>query len=525
MYRQSCILLIAVMVFAVAPLSAGRATDNEFEGTLKAGYVYIGDEGNRGVQQPTYNLYEGVSLSLEDFSYRYDFGTRLFADVRNITLNSRQVVAGVSQPGFAGVTLRHNQYRRIYSFEGDRFTRRRQTTTQAWVRPISHVRIFGGYGETNKNGRSLDYFDPLRPAPSHRFRYDHRYFNAGAQLTYGRSVAGVEIRQSRYLDEDESLNDRDTERIRVTVRTPVPRWDFVVVNGGFQRFVNRLPNRADTLLANTGWGGVQVYYGDGFQARYSFLFDRARRHGDLTATDNVVHAIDVGRTWQRRGGLTIGYRYRVNDDYFDETETNGVLFSGWIQVIPDLMLRAAYGAESRDVPEGHTLTGDADVTKAWAQARYRYRYGWLRLKVANRETDNEDIGSSAGFLQVSSDVTFALAQYGDVDASYALLDGEYQNTGGRFEFVEHIVTANVLTAPYKGGQVGVGGTYARSLKDLDVESFLVRLIGKYALPQSYRLEVVYSAFNFDDFDDPGPMYTRYYTSNVVEVYLSRSLGK
>ena len=38
--------------------------------------------------------------------------------------------------------------------------------------------------------------------------------------------------------------------------------------------------------------------------------------------------------------------------------------------------------------------------------------------------------------------------------------------------------------------------------DLDVESFSVRLSGRYALTPQFGLEVIYSAYNFDNFDDP-----------------------
>jgi hypothetical protein len=56
---------------------------------------------------------------------------------------------------------------------------------------------------------------------------------------------------------------------------------------------------------------------------------------------------------------------------------------------------------------------------------------------------------------------------------------------------------------------------------LDVESFSVRLTGVYSFMTDYELEVAYSAHNFDDLADPSPVYSRYYTANVVQVSLSR----
>jgi hypothetical protein len=70
-------------------------------------------------------------------------------------------------------------------------------------------------------------------------------------------------------------------------------------------------------------------------------------------------------------------------------------------------------------------------------------------------------------------------------------------------------------------QLGVGGTYVRSRQDVDVESFSVRFSANYMIQKIYKFEVTYAAHNFDDFNDPSPIYSRYYTANVVEVSLSR----
>ncbi len=495
----------------------------EYDGVVKVGYVYIDDEGNRGVQQPTYNLYEGAALSLERFSYRFDDGTRLYGNLKNLTLNNRNLIFGAAKSGLYGLTIRNNQYRRTYSLDGVSFTRRRQTEGQAWVQPHEHFRLFGGYGRTDKRGRIVELFEPIGVSGIGGVDYAHQHFNVGVKFKYRRTYARMEYRGSNYTDDTNEINDRTTRRFRLIAATPLPKYNQFLLNGGFQRFENELANRHDTLFANTVWAGVRYFYGDGYDLNYSYIFDRSRRTGDLTATDNITHAVYAGKTWRRRGGVTVGYRHRINDDIRDEVTTNGYFFSGWVKVTPELTVKAGHGSETKEVQEGRTLTGDEDFARYWSSAQYEFKHGSIRAKITDKRTENDNIGSTVGFTSVGSDVSLSIREYGQLQASYAFNNGEYKNSAGRFEFKEHLVAGDVLSVAYYNVQAGFGGTYMRTKRDLDIESFLVRLTGIYSFSQSYKVEIVYSAFNFDDFNDISPVYSRYYTTNIVEIGLSKQL--
>ncbi|HWR84137.1 MAG TPA: hypothetical protein VN285_12620 [Candidatus Deferrimicrobium sp.] len=510
-------VLLLTVVLGAQVMSAGH------EGTVKVGYVYIDHQGNKGVQQPTYNLYEGAALSLERFSYRFDDGTRINANLKNLTLNNRNLTAGMTKSGLYGVSFRNNQYRRTYSFGGDSFTRRSQTEGQAWIQPHRYVRLFGGYGLTDKHGRAIELFEPAGSVNVNSVDYTQEYFNIGANLKYRRSYATVEYRGSDYDNEIDTIDDRTSKRFRVTAVTPLPQYDRLLLNGGFQRFENEIKNRQDSLVANTVWGGLRFFYGDGYNLDYSFMFDRSRRTGDLSATDNVTHAVYAGKTWRSRGGITVGYRYQVNDDVRDEVTANGYMASAWVNIIPDLTVKAGAGAENKEVQQGSILTGDRDLTRIWGSVRYKTKNGSIRVQAADKRTENEEIGSTADFTRVASDVSLSVETYGQLQASYAFHNGNYENTGGAFRFREHIISGDLLSTKYEHTQVGVGGTYMRSQRDLDVESFQVKLTGMYSFSQGYKLAVVYSVFNFDDFDDPSPLYSRYCTANVVEISLSIEL--
>lgn len=497
-------------------LLAGMAVAGDFRGDAKVGYVYLDQEGNQAMNQPTYNLYEGGVLSLENFRYTWDNGLRLFGDFDNVTMNNRNMVLGLQKSGHGGATFRHNKYRRVYSFDGERYTRREQTSGQLWVHPMKHVKVFGGYGLTRKAGQMLDLLDP---ESINEVDYSQSYYNAGAEFTYNRSRLEVEYRGSSYGDDIDELRDRDTRRLRASAVTPVPRYENLLLNAGFQNYQGTMVNRDDTLTANTAWLGARWFYGDGYTVRYSFVIDRARRTGDVVATDNVVNAIYAGKTWRQQGGVQVGYRYRVNDDVFDEINDNGYVFSGWINATPMLQFRAGFGSETSEVQEGSTLTGDQDRTRFWGQARYRCSYGTLRLKGESRKTENDDIGTSADFVRFGTDLAATVEKYGSLVASYSYSDGEYENTDGTFTLRQHVFNGDVYSIEYMKAQIGFGGTYVRSQQDLDIESFSVRMSAMYEFMPKNKIEVIYSAHNFDDFSDVVGTYTEYYTANVVEVNL------
>ncbi|HUV29605.1 MAG TPA: hypothetical protein VMY05_00750 [Acidobacteriota bacterium] len=513
---------LTVVLAIVAGLGAAAA-GSEYGGNVRVGFVLVDDEGNRGVNQPTYNLYEGLSLSLEKFRYQFDNGTRVFGTLKNLTLNNRNLYAGISRPGVYGVTVRNDQYRRTYSFEGDRFTRRRRGGAAFWVEPHRYVRLFGGIDRICRKGDLVELAAASGVPAARGIDYVQTQFNAGFRFRQGRRMAQFEYRGSDFNDDTNATNDRLSKRLRVTAAAPVPSYENVLLNVGFQHYRKEITERQDTLTANTIWGGARFYYGEGYSLRYSFAFDRARRTGDLSATDNISHAVYAGKVWPRQGGFSAGYRVAVNDDVRDEISTNGYSFSGWYNVLPELTVKAGYGAQSRNVEEGRTLTGDEDFSRYRGSLRYRFEYGTAQVQVENRKTQNDDIGSSAGFIRAASQLTLVWSRYGQLQAAYMYYDGECENAGGKFSFSEHVIDGEVLSTWYRHLQGGIGGTYLRSRQDLDVESYSVRFTARFTFAGDHKLEVIYSAFNFDDLADPSPVYTQYYTANVVEVNLIKEL--
>lgn len=512
-----------ITLFALLVLTCSAFADLPVKGEIALGYTYLDEEGNLAVNRGTRNLYEGVALSLNDFRYYLGHELRLFANLRNVTLDNRNLVAGISRPGHGALTIRHQQYRRIYDFDGDFATDRRNTSGNLWWRPIKQIKLFGGYGITDRSGDLVSLLDTLAADPTRPIDYQHTFTHAGVSVYHQRRNLTAQVRLSDYEDDTQSDRDRNTRRWRLSGASPLPRWDFVILNAGFQRYTAVHEDRDDSLIANTVWGGVRAYPGQGYNVRYSFVFDRSRRTGDLSATDNIINVITGGRTWRNRVGFEAGYHYEMTDDVLDERTGEGVTLSAWYRPIDRLTIRAGYGTDHDDFKNDHSLTGRRERDRHQASARYRIPAGSIRLAYRSKLTEYEDLGSEADYNRYTADVYLESGRYGRVQADLSYAVGDYTNTDGDFSFREYLASGELESPSYRGLRVGFGGTYMRAKRDLDIESFVVRMFFTYEFMPKYSLSGEYSAHNFDDFNDTVGLYRDYYTANVVQVSLSRRL--
>lgn len=512
-------LILQVGWVLILGLSASAAP--KVGGEVKLGYVYTDEKGNLGVYQPTYNLYDGVAVSVEGFRYQFANGIRLTADLKNITLDNRQFRAGVTRNGLFGLNLSGVQYRRTYNFAGRSSTRRDQFGGQVWLKPLRQVKLYGGYALTNKKGELVEWFNPGNLTTARATDYRHHRYHFGAQVNHLGGMVRAEYGQADFNDQLTGANDRQTRRYKVIAVTPLPKYRNVQLNGGFQHFENEIDTLERELSANTVWGGARLLINGGYSLKYSFIFDRAQNTGELVATDNITQAFYAGKTWVGRGAVTLGYRYKINDNYFDEAETRGYYATGWLRPISLLTLKGEFGSQKEEVLEGATLTGDEDLTRYSLAATYKCnRGGRLRLKYDNKQQKNSDIGSTADFRRLAADVVSPTCALGQVTGSYSLIQGDYQNRDSEFEFTDHLLGGSWSSPVYHQLQVGIEGSYYRSQRDLDSESFSLRLTGHYAFIEGYRLEVTYAVHNFDDL----LVYDGYYTANIVGIYLSKNLS-
>ena len=511
---------LAILVAAAAS-SAVAATD--YSGTVKAGYTYTDLEGNLGVNQGTFNLYDGATLSLDNFLARWDNGLRFNADLYNLTLDNRRLRLGLTKPGLMGISFNHAAYRRYFDFNGDVATKRYLTDGRVWWQAHKALRLYGDIGFNNLNGVFSPLFNTTGGSLFNLVDYANTRYGFGVTYRQDRRIATAEYRGSAFTDDLSGLNDRATRRLRVSFATPIPSYEQVIVNGGYQHFRVAIEDRADSLQAKTLWGGAKWFIGDGYSVRYGFLFDRARRTGDVVETDNLAHALYAGKVWLGKAGLTAGYQRKYNDDILVERSGSNWTVSAWAKPWAFLTLDAGHGSDRMEVDEGQTLTGKRERNGGWASAKITHKTNWLRLKVAGRSTEYEEIGTEAEYTRYAADAWIDVSKWGQLSGAYSYSDGTYENTSGQFEFAEHVVSGDLTSREYHRVTVGFGGTYVRSRKDTNVEAFWLRTAGRYVHDNGLGLELVYSTHNYDNFADPHPIYIEYYTDNVVEINLTYNL--
>ena len=180
---------IAILIAALCSLSLAAGS-----GDVKIGYIYLDEEGNQGVYHPTFNLYEGPTVSSEGFRYRFDNGMLMRADLNNIILNNRNLSASLAQPGLFDVKVGHDQFRRIYNFDGTSFTRRHKEHASLSVQPMKYLKLFGGVLMMERSGTTTDLFDPTPVAATVDVDYKRSYYNVGAQVNYEGSMILGEYR-------------------------------------------------------------------------------------------------------------------------------------------------------------------------------------------------------------------------------------------------------------------------------------------------------------------------------------------
>ena len=505
--------------------SASTAVASSYTGKLALGYVWLDETGDRSLNQPTLNLYEGMALSLRQFRWNATNGTYVFGDLKNITLNNRNARAGISRPGQYYLALHTRQYRRIYSADGSQNTQRSVNGGNAWIQPHRNIRLYGNYDLTHKRGSIVELYDLTVPSIDPvDFKYNH--YRAGVRLSKKQSSLELDFRGASYDDQDDSATtDFTTTRYRISGRTPIPRQDRLWLNAGYA-YYKREREQGNELTSSIGWGGLRYNFPGGWAARYSFFWDRSRATTEPVATDNIINSFSAEKTWARKGGLSAGYRYYINDDVWHAYKGNGFFAAGWLRPTPAWNFRADFGTTSMDDQQQNTLTGNADNTRVNVSAAYYATFGKLRAKYENRSRKQDDVGSTIDFNRLGADLTLKNKRYGRLIASYTYTKGDYTNAESTFHFNDHLLDGQIETASWKGLEVLFGGSYLRSQKDLDTERFSIRAGGRFSFKR-YGIEVMYTSHNFDDFNaanTPG-LYTEFYTANIVQVNLITDLGR
>lgn len=510
----------------------------DFTGTTKLGWIFLDEEGSAAVDQPAYNIFDGPAFSLERFNLKFDNGLKAYGDLKNMSLNNRNLKLGVTKPGLFGLTFNNYQYRQYYSHDGADYTRRRYYQGQAWIEPIDGMRFFGGFGQTLKKGMSQDYIEPAGLTTMRNVDYTQSLGNFDFQFRRDRHYFKAECRLTDYSNWLDRSFDRQTFRLRFSGSAPVPTREDLYVSAGYQHYLAEIENKQDTLITDAFWGGVQWYGSKWYSIKYSFLFDRARRTGDLSATDNIIHALYFTRTWIAKGGFTVGYRYQTTDDVHDETSQNGYFASAWYNPMMNLSVKAGYGNEQSSVNSGRTLNGEKSRTKFWAGFKYKLDNAGWNLMFKSRSTDNDEFAGwdqtlsvnyprgtsySTDYVEIATDLYCKTQNVGTFNFAYSYSDGNYTNDDVKFKYHEHVLSGDIESKRIVSLAVKLGAIYLRGKGDVDYERTDLHMGADWKFSFGMALEFKYTALNFDNYIDPSPIYAEYHTANIFEINLIKEL--
>ncbi len=503
-------------------------------GKLKLGYLYTDEVGNLEVNQETFNTYEGAVFSLLDMVYLFDGGLSINADMQNITLNNRNLTASISKPGLFSISAHNNQYRRNYEFNGGNFTRRRTTSFNGTFKPFSYAQLFAGFGVTAKKGVSNDLIAETYDTVN--VDYSHTTFNFGANMLYKKNSLFWEYRHLDFSNNVESElynTGRTADAFRLSGSTLIPKYDWILVSGGYHYRLDKIESNSTELKTNLGWGAAKLYIPQRYIINYRISYARTNHSATLRETDNVINTISIGKSWAGKFGLRIGYENRVADDLTDRTESNGLLLNGWLKIKKQLLVRVFTSTRENNVVNGTTLIGEESIARHKITAIYTpssrvsLRVQW-NGQFASHDPDTQirdtltdtEVGSKVDYNTLTASLKLSAPDYGKIIVSHTYYRGQFENNSAdlSYEFSDHLFRASIYPNSYKNLSVFASGKYYRSRRNRDVEKTSISINAEYVLKDTYTIGAQYEAYNFDNF----LVFKEYYTTNIVHFYVIKN---
>ncbi len=511
-----CLLISAILLISAAPVTA-------FNGELDfgVGYVYIDDEGNQSMSQPTFNFYEGLGVSAENINLLFNNGIMIRSSLRNVNLDNRNLYFNISKPGLFGAKVRSSQFRRIYSFDGDNRTKRDLTQADIWLKPIRHVKFFAEGDFNYLSGQTESIYETSFENIARSVDYEKNKYTIGGLVKHDSRMFRAEYASSDYTDNERSMNNQTRKLVRLIAMAPAPKYEWLILTGSFQRFTNEYDDTGLELESTTFKGGILAKLPNNFSANYIAYFNRAGSDSDFVETDNLSHSIYIKYLHSSTLGGVIGYQNHVNDDYEDIVKSNSFFVKGWVSPIDKLELKATYGFRAEEVDEGDRLLGDEDRNRFKFSAEYRFGIkSSIKGQFENKSRENEQRGVENDFMRFTFSGVHDWVDYAVLSASYSFADGDYANPEQTFKYTNHQVHAGVNSHRYKNLSAGLMVIYYKSGEDLDTEGSDLRLTSQYSFMNENRIELIYNIFNFDDF----LFRDHYYTANIVEIKIIKSFN-
>jgi hypothetical protein len=504
-------------------LSSMLLAEDKGSVTVKTGYTYIDHDGSLGLNQETYNQYEGVGLSLLDIRYNFDNGVYLNGDLANFTLNNRNLKMGIGKAGLFSLSVTNNQYRRVYDFDGNNFTRRNNTGVQFSINPHKLIKLYGGYGLTKKHGTSFEIFSPISDTVIGSTDYQNTTYNVGSLIGNRKGSVRLDYRHYKFDDKTLADVDRTADKFSATASILVPRYEWMVVSGGYIYRQDKADITTSKLETNQLWGATKLYIPKLFVLDYRLLYGYAKHTGPKRETDHIDHTASISKNWPKYGGLRVGFEYRIDDDFVNKSNSSGILANGWLKPTYNLYFNAMLATRKTTVDEGVTLMGDEDVIRHQVGAKYSdTTWGDIMVQWQGRNRTNDDINSKVNYNTISTQLNLVNKTYGRMNVTWTYYEGKYENRSDAvgFEFADHVLCGNIYLPTWKNFSFDFGATYYRTGWSTDIEKSNLNFGLTYTFVKDHHLEVRYNLFNYDDY----LLNNNYYTANIVEINIIKELG-
>lgn len=526
MIRKLAFILLCVAVALGLFAAASSAADGT--ASVKFGYVFVSDTGSLNLNQETFNTYQGFGLSLQNLRYDFGNGLTLGADLRNITLNNRDLRALLRKPGRFSLAVTNSQYRRVYSEGGGDFTRRARTGAQASYQLSRYFKFNGGFDLNDEHGTDVSIVSTATDTVISSADYAQTSYNVGTQI--GDRYGVIRLDYRHYLLNDRTARDIDHkgDNFVSSISSSIPGCKELFVAGGYAYRKDAYSQLTPTLRTNEVWGALKASLPQEILAEYRLVYDMTKhsaplRRDSVQEYDNITHTAMIGKTFKRFGGLQVGYESRIADDFTNKTSSNGYIFNGWLRPTPNWYLSARLTTRKKDVSEGSVLTGVQSGTRSQATVSYTdTAWGNASVKWQSSVRKNDDILSKVTYQSINPNLEFKLRKYGRLVVSYSYYTGKFDDLSDSvsYEFQDHIITGTIYLPTYKNFTADVGGTYYRSKKSQDLEKSHLNFGLMYTFLKEYHVEARYNVFNYDNF----LLNNSYYTGNIVEVNLIKDIS-
>ncbi|MFC1475078.1 hypothetical protein ACFLQG_00385 [Candidatus Zixiibacteriota bacterium] len=509
--------LVTLLLLASSVLLA-----NEGELKIKLGGVIIDDQDNFGVNQETYNTYEGFGLSLYDFRYETDAGFGFSADLYNITMNNRNMRFSAYKPGLVKISGYNNQYRRTYDPDGVNFTRRESSGVKGTVQPFRNVKLFGGVDYTDKDGMSYNVYRPVADTVELSTNYTNYSYNFGASGYCPFGILMFEYKSFVFQDDLDFSNDREADQFKVSLFSTYPGYDPLKFSAGYFTRKDKLDGYTTELKTDVYWGAAKLYMKNGWMADYRLILAQSDHTGNAHETDNDRHTLSLTKAWKGMGGIRAGYEYGTSDNSVDRTISNGFLFKGWYNWENKWYFKSKYSVINKDVDDGATLIGQEDRSRHNLSVKYVDKnWGSIKGKVEKRVKEYDELNSKVDYTSASVGLLLKKANLGKLSLNGTYYLGQFENhsTVVNYEFTDHLLSAYIYPHIINKIEVWTGATYYRSQRDIDLEKFSFTFGVSWEFIPTHHLNTKYKAYTYDDL----MVASDTYTANIIEFNLIKDL--